>query len=590
MKRAFDLFVATICIILSAPLLLACLLAVRLSSPGPIFFRQQRVGQHGCIFEIVKFRTMRVAIPGTAPPQITIGRDPRITPVGAFLRKWKLDELPQLWNVVLGDMSLVGPRPEVPRYVDTYPPAMRDLVLSVRPGITDPCSIRLRNESEILAKADDPERFYVETLLHQKLRISGEYVRNQSLLSDIRILMHTIFAVLHRDKAHYAYDEGHDLTSVCHVISGYFRNDARVFLRQCRSLDNHGFEVSILTNDGSPDEVLDGIRVVNCGKPWSRARTLLMAKRQFLNKALQIDAEIYQLHSPELLPLGLALKKAGKKVVYDAHEDMPRHILEKDWLPLFSRTAISLAFEKYMLHALRKYDDIISPHSHVVADFQARLGKGTLIANFPLVSNNSEFTEADYDARASVLCYSGTVYAYSNQEEVVEALRRFDDVQYRIAGYIDAAHFKRLKAMPAGGKVAALGRLSRPDLNKFYHSARVGVVIYDYKLNLGDRLGSYGTNKIFEYMEAGLPFICTDYILWKDIVDRYDCGVCVAPGRPSDIAAAINYLLRDSERAYRMGQNGRKAVLKEFNWTSEEAKYVELFRRLAGHAELDDIT
>lgn len=371
------------------------------------------------------------------------------------------------------------------------------------------------------------------------------------------------------------------MTSVCHVISGYFRNDARVFLRQCKSLHKHGFTVSILTNDGEPDEVLDGIKVIDCGKLWSRAKTLARAKRQFLEKALEIDADIYQLHSPELLPLGLTLKKLGKLVVYDAHEDMPRHLLEKEWLPLFSRKAISFAFEKYMLHALGQFDDIVSPHSHVVADFQAKLGKGTLIANFPLVGANSAFSQADYDARGTVLCYSGTVYSYSNQEEVVEALSKFDKVQYRIAGYIDPNHAERLKAMPAGERVAVLGRLSRPDLYEFYHSARVGVVIYDYKLNLGDRLGSYGTNKVFEYMEAGLPFVCTDYILWKDIIDRYDCGVCVAPGRPDEIATAIDYLLRDSQRAYHMGQNGRKAVLQEFNWASEEKKYVELFRRLA---------
>ncbi|HYD48813.1 MAG TPA: glycosyltransferase, partial [Terriglobales bacterium] len=160
------------------------------------------------------------------------------------------------------------------------------------------------------------------------------------------------------------------MNRVCHVISGYFRNDARVFLRQCKSLHRHGFDVSILTNDGEADEMLEGIQVVSCGEPWSRAKTLLMAKRQFLGKALEIDADIYQLHSPELLPLGVALKKAGKRVVYDAHEDMPRHILEKEWLPAITRKAISMAFERYMLRVLRRYDSIISPHSHVVADFK----------------------------------------------------------------------------------------------------------------------------------------------------------------------------------------------------------------------------
>lgn len=371
------------------------------------------------------------------------------------------------------------------------------------------------------------------------------------------------------------------MSSVCHVISGYFRNDARVFLRQCKSLDRHGFDVSILTNDGQPDEVLDGVRVVDCGKPWPRWKALLFAKRQFLPKALELDADTYQLHSPELLPLGLALLRAGKRVVYDAHEDMPRHILEKEWLPLFSRKLISVAFERYMYWALRQYDEIVSPHSHVVSEFQLRLGKGVLIANFPIVADNWEFSRDDFVGRENILCYSGTVYSYSNQEEIVDALGAFENLEYRIAGHIDEAHGERLKARPNGGQLKFLGRLSRPDLHEFYRSALIGVVIYDYKLNLGDRLGSYGTNKVFEYMEAGLPFICTDYVLWKDIVDRYDCGICVAPGRSDEIAAAIERLLQDKDMAFRMGQNGRRAVLEEFNWSSEEKKYVELFRSLA---------
>lgn len=381
--------------------------------------------------------------------------------------------------------------------------------------------------------------------------------------------------------------EEYVLTTVCHIISGYFRNDARVFLRQCKSLDAAGFDVIILTNDGEPDELLDGVRVVNCGKRWPRWRSLLFANRQFQAKALEIDADSYQLHSPELLPLGLTLHRAGKKVIYDAHEDMPEHLKEKEWLPRAVRKPISFAFDRYMTAALRRYDEVVSPHSHVVAKLKKATGKGILIANFPLVADNWDFGVADYAARKPSLVYSGTVYSYSNQEETLEALARFGDVEYRIAGYIDDAHAKTLEAMPAGGRLKLLGRLSRPALRDFYASARVGMVIYDYKLNLGGRLGSYGTNKIFEYMEAGLPFICTDYTLWKDIVDRYDCGVCVAPGRPDQIAAAIEYLLGDPARAYRMGQNGRYAVLKEFNWTSEEKKYLELFRALSPTSSKD---
>lgn len=371
------------------------------------------------------------------------------------------------------------------------------------------------------------------------------------------------------------------MVSVCHVISGYFRNDARVFLRQCKSLQTHGFDTSILTNDGLPAKVLDGIPVHVCQRHWPRWKSLLFAKRQFLDEALAIDADVYQLHSPELLHLGLALKRAGKRIVYDAHEDMPRHLLEKEWLPGLSRRPISAIFEKYMLWALAQYDDIVSPHSHVVADFQRRLGKGTLIANFPIVRGEATFSVDEYVKRDDILCYSGTVYAYSNQEEILTALESFDNLQYQVAGYVDDQHARRLQTMPDGHKTSFLGRLSRQDLYRFYQMVTIGVVIYDYKLNLGWKLGSYGTNKIFEYMEAGLPFICTDYTLWKEIAQGYDCGLCVSPGEPEEIIAAITYLLEDKARAYRMGQNGRNAVLEKFNWASEEKKYVALFRQFS---------
>ena len=197
-KRSFDIAGAAAGLLGLLPILIACAVAVRLSSPGPILFRQQRVGLHGNIFDILKFRTMRPARTGQEL-QITIGRDPRITAIGAFLRKWKLDELPQLWNVVAGDMSIVGPRPEVPKYVAIYPTAIRDIVLSVRPGITDPCSIYLRHESEILARADDPERFYIETLLPEKLRLASAYARNQTMMTDISIIVRTILAIFVKD-------------------------------------------------------------------------------------------------------------------------------------------------------------------------------------------------------------------------------------------------------------------------------------------------------------------------------------------------------------------------------------------------------
>ncbi|RPI66165.1 MAG: glycosyltransferase, partial [Geobacteraceae bacterium] len=339
-----------------------------------------------------------------------------------------------------------------------------------------------------------------------------------------------------------------DRVKVCHVISGYHRTDARIFYRQCQSLRKHGFEVCILTNDGHSNEVIEGIPIVSCTKtPVSRWQQLLMASRLFYDQALAIDADVYQLHSPELLPLGVKLKRRGKTIVYDAHEDMPNHILEKEWLPHWSRQLVSRAFALYMNRALRAFDQIISPHSHVVRSLQERLGKGILVANFPLIKERQEWSEDEYLARKNLFCYSGTVYSYSNQATTAAALSELEDAYYQIAGYIDDEQREMLRKSAAGSRISCLDRLSQVELAKFYNRSIAGIVVYDYKLNLGNRLGSYGTNKIFEYMEAGLPIICTDYDLWKDIVDRYKCGICVKPGDIAGLRQAMCTIMEDKK-------------------------------------------
>lgn len=193
-KRAFDLLGATVGLFLLAPVLLLIALWIRFDSPGPVLYRQQRVGRGGELFTIYKFRTMQQRI--VDGPQLTVGADPRVTRAGRFLRHYKLDELPQLCNVIQGRMSLVGPRPEVPRYVECYPPEQRRLVLSVAPGITDWAAIRYKDENAILARAADPERAYVDAVLPVKLDYYVRYVKERSFWGDLRILAHTLVAIV----------------------------------------------------------------------------------------------------------------------------------------------------------------------------------------------------------------------------------------------------------------------------------------------------------------------------------------------------------------------------------------------------------
>ncbi|NDZ13442.1 sugar transferase [Variovorax sp. WS11] len=193
-KRVFDIIFALCALVIAAPLLVGIALWIKLDSRGSILFRQERVGLRGRSFFICKFRTMRFD-PAEGGLQITIGADPRITRAGTFLRRYKLDELPQFVNVLIGHMSVVGPRPEVPRYVALYPNETRDLILSVRPGITDLASIAYRNESMDLAAVGDPEELYIRAILPAKLEHCCQYVREQSLLLDLVIVWRTAVAI-----------------------------------------------------------------------------------------------------------------------------------------------------------------------------------------------------------------------------------------------------------------------------------------------------------------------------------------------------------------------------------------------------------
>ena len=193
-KRVMDIAISAAALCVLWPVFLLIALAIVIDDPGPVFYRQVRVGRGGRPFRIFKFRTM-VVDADKKGLSITVGRDSRITRVGAFLRKTKLDELAQLLNVLCGQMSFVGPRPEVPRYVELYTPYQRQVLL-VRPGITDYASIAYRNENDLLAGADDPEKMYIETIMPDKIELNMKYLREISPLADLRLILKTVIPVI----------------------------------------------------------------------------------------------------------------------------------------------------------------------------------------------------------------------------------------------------------------------------------------------------------------------------------------------------------------------------------------------------------
>ena len=194
MKRLFDMIASGLGLLMLSPLFLVLAVWIKMDSSGPVFYRQVRVGLHNRDFRIFKFRSMRVG--ADKGSLVTIGgRDPRVTRSGYYIRKFKLDELPQLLNVFLGDMSLVGPRPEVRHYVDYWTPEQMH-VLDVRPGITDPASIKFRNENELMEKAEDPEKYYIEVIMQEKIKLYLEYVEKHSFFYDLGLIFKTFWVIV----------------------------------------------------------------------------------------------------------------------------------------------------------------------------------------------------------------------------------------------------------------------------------------------------------------------------------------------------------------------------------------------------------
>jgi lipopolysaccharide/colanic/teichoic acid biosynthesis glycosyltransferase len=200
-KRTLDVIFSCIALMLLAPLFLIVAVVIRLDSSGPILFLQERVGRGGKVFLLIKFRSMVNNAPGLGPG-ITVSQDKRVTRFGHILRSWKLDELPQLWNVLVGEMSLVGPRPELPVYVREYTAEQRQ-VLQIRPGVTDPASLRFRNESEILGQSQNPEKFYREEILPEKLSLNLKYLREVSFKNDLSVILSTLWAVATESSLHH---------------------------------------------------------------------------------------------------------------------------------------------------------------------------------------------------------------------------------------------------------------------------------------------------------------------------------------------------------------------------------------------------
>lgn len=372
-------------------------------------------------------------------------------------------------------------------------------------------------------------------------------------------------------------------SKVVHLTSAHDAGDVRILHRQCQTLTAAGYDVVLIAPGEDPGAEgalaatdFAGVRLHPVPPARSRRGRMTRTVWKVGRAALAEAADLYHLHDPELLPVGLLLRLLGRRVIYDAHEDLPRQILAKDWLPCWLRPPVALATACFEAVAARCLSGVVAATPAIARRFPRR---GTaLVQNFPPCS---EFAAGrPHSRRAPLIAYTGGISRHQGAAAMLAAVARLPErlrARLIIAGTFAPPELEgEIRRQPGWRRVVYRGWQPRAGVRAILARARVGLVVDQ---PIPNYLDSYST-KLFEYMAAGLPVVASDFPLWREIVDGAGCGLLVNPEDPTAIAAALQYLLERPKAAAAMGRRGRAAVLQRYNWEQQAARLLALYARL----------
>ena len=362
---------------------------------------------------------------------------------------------------------------------------------------------------------------------------------------------------------------------VAHLTSVHPRYDTRIFLKECRSLAVVGYAVSLVVADGKGDEVVDNVSILDVGVSSGRFKRILQTTKRVFEQAKKLDADLYHFHDPELIPVGLKLKKLGKIVIFDSHEDVPKQMLGKPYLNRPALWFIANVFSVYESWACRRFDAIVTATPFIREKFLKINPMSVDINNFPMLGELAS-ASGDWSGKNKQVCYVGGIAIIRGLREIVQAMELVNDsVRLQLCGKFSESDLEReVKKYSGWANVDELGFLDREGVRATLARSVAGLVTFYPLPNHIDAQ----PNKMFEYMSAGIPVIASHFPLWREIIEGNDCGICVDPLNPQGIAEAINKLVTDPELAENLGSNGRKAVEKKYNWHNEETKLLNLYQ------------
>lgn len=375
------------------------------------------------------------------------------------------------------------------------------------------------------------------------------------------------------------------MSKIAHLTSAHPRYDTRIFIKQCRSLADHGHDVTLVVADDNGDEYNEGIKIIDIGRLPGRFNRMFNTTRRIFSKAIALDADIYQLHDPELIPIGLKLKHLGKKVIFDSHEDVPKQLLGKPYLGPASLQVLSSAFSVFERFACRRFDGIIAATPFIRDKFLAINPRTVDVNNFPLIGELD--AAVPWVEKQDEVCYVGGISAIRGIRQIVGACELLQSpVRLNLGGsFSEAALETEVRAYPGWCRVNALGFLDRAGVRNVLGRSVAGLVTLHPVINYLDALPV----KMFEYMAAGIPVIASNFPLWREIIEGNQCGLCVDPLDPKAIAHAIDYLVINQNVAQRMGENGKKAIKEQYNWPAQAKILTDFYESIRLDSEVPSV-
>lgn len=366
------------------------------------------------------------------------------------------------------------------------------------------------------------------------------------------------------------------IPKVIHLTSAHPRSDIRIFQKQCKSLLKSMYSVHLVVADNLGDEKKDGIIIHDVGKQGGRFSRLIGTTRRVLKKAKSLDGDIYHLHDPELIWIGLVLLKNEYTVIFDSHEDVPLQILNKPYMTPLILKLISKFYAFYEYFACRKFSGIITATPFIKNKFKKINPFTVAVCNYPIIE---EFVLCqNWSSKPLEVCYVGGLSNIRGIKQLVEAMELVNNnISLNLVGsFSEPSMRKELIKISGWKRINELGEKDRDEVSNIYLRSRVGLVTL---LPIPNYLDSLPI-KMFEYMCAGIPVIASDFPLWRKIIIENKCGICINPKNPKEIASAINFLITNPEKAEEMGQNGRQTILTKYNWLNEEKVLFNFYQEI----------